>query len=230
MPSCSARSTPSRPTCWCSPASCASSRRVSCRNYAGRLLNAPRCCPPSRACTRTGVRSGRLPGRRDGTSSPLTSTTGPSSRRLRGAGLPGDSGETLAARRWQREHDALSACRALVRRRPAARRRFGRAPRARRTATVARLMHPNALLELATELLHRVLQFKHPADGVVSTSSASTRRWAAASATRWPKPPTPGVAPAAVVPAPRAIGQGRDGAAPGAILGWQGNEGFLRAA
>ena len=29
-------------------------------------------------------------------------------------------------------------------------------------------MHPNALLELATELLHRVLQFKHPADSVVS--------------------------------------------------------------
>jgi len=29
-------------------------------------------------------------------------------------------------------------------------------------------MHPNALLELATELLHRVLQFQHPADKVVS--------------------------------------------------------------
>ena len=29
-------------------------------------------------------------------------------------------------------------------------------------------MHPNALLELATELLHRVLQLQHPADGVVS--------------------------------------------------------------
>ena len=29
-------------------------------------------------------------------------------------------------------------------------------------------MHPNALLELTTELLHRVLQLQHPADGVVS--------------------------------------------------------------
>ncbi len=29
-------------------------------------------------------------------------------------------------------------------------------------------MHPNALLEHATELLHRVLQLKHPADSVVS--------------------------------------------------------------
>ena len=29
-------------------------------------------------------------------------------------------------------------------------------------------MHPNALLELATELLHRMLQLQHPADGVVS--------------------------------------------------------------
>ena len=29
-------------------------------------------------------------------------------------------------------------------------------------------MHPNALVELATELLHRVLQLQHPADGLVS--------------------------------------------------------------
>ena len=29
-------------------------------------------------------------------------------------------------------------------------------------------MHPNALLELATELIHQVLQLQHPADGVVS--------------------------------------------------------------
>ena len=29
-------------------------------------------------------------------------------------------------------------------------------------------MHPNALLELATELLHRVMQFDSPADNVVS--------------------------------------------------------------
>jgi 16S rRNA (cytosine967-C5)-methyltransferase len=29
-------------------------------------------------------------------------------------------------------------------------------------------MHPNALVELATELLHRVLQLQHPADGIVS--------------------------------------------------------------
>src|SRR5258706_7106306 len=29
-------------------------------------------------------------------------------------------------------------------------------------------MPPNALLELTTELIHRVLQLQHPADGVVS--------------------------------------------------------------
>ena len=29
-------------------------------------------------------------------------------------------------------------------------------------------MHPNALVELSTELLHRVLQFESPADRVVS--------------------------------------------------------------
>jgi len=29
-------------------------------------------------------------------------------------------------------------------------------------------MHPNALLELTTELIHRVLQLQHAADGVVS--------------------------------------------------------------
>ena len=29
-------------------------------------------------------------------------------------------------------------------------------------------MHPNALVELATELLHQVLRFEHPADSVVS--------------------------------------------------------------
>jgi len=29
-------------------------------------------------------------------------------------------------------------------------------------------MHPNALVELATELLHRVLRFDAPADGIVS--------------------------------------------------------------
>src|SRR5919206_840511 len=31
-----------------------------------------------------------------------------------------------------------------------------------------RAMHPNALLELATDLLHKVLRFDAPADGIVS--------------------------------------------------------------
>ena len=29
-------------------------------------------------------------------------------------------------------------------------------------------MHPNALLELATDLLHQVLRFDAPADGIVT--------------------------------------------------------------
>ncbi|MEP7056609.1 MAG: RsmB/NOP family class I SAM-dependent RNA methyltransferase [Caldimonas sp.] len=90
-------------------------------------------------------------------------------------------------------------------------------------------MHPNALLEHATELLHRVLQLKHPADGVVSDyfrehrTLGSRERHALAETTY------------AVLrrrPLLQHLAQSGKGEIERrlAILGWQGNEGFLRAA
>jgi len=90
-------------------------------------------------------------------------------------------------------------------------------------------MHPNALLELATELLHRVLQFKHPADGVVSDffrehrALGSRERHTLAETTY-------------AVLRQRLLFQHLAQSGSGeterrlALLGWQGNEGFLRAA
>jgi 16S rRNA (cytosine967-C5)-methyltransferase len=85
-------------------------------------------------------------------------------------------------------------------------------------------MHPNALLELATDLLHKVLQFEAPADRVVSDFFRTHRELGRASATPWPRPPTR-AAPAPAVPAPGPVGQGRDGAPPGAA-GLAGQRGF----
>jgi 16S rRNA (cytosine967-C5)-methyltransferase len=88
-------------------------------------------------------------------------------------------------------------------------------------------MHPNALLELATELLHRVLQLQHPADGVVSDffrqhrALGSRERHTLAETTY-------------TVLRQRALFQHLAQSGKGemerrlAILGWQGNEGFLR--
>ncbi|MFT3664646.1 RsmB/NOP family class I SAM-dependent RNA methyltransferase [Piscinibacter sp.] len=90
-------------------------------------------------------------------------------------------------------------------------------------------MHPNALLELATELLHRVLQFKHPADGVVSDffrqnkALGSRERHTLAETTY-------------NVLRQRLLFQHLAQSGKGemerrlAVLGWRGNEGFLRAA
>ncbi len=90
-------------------------------------------------------------------------------------------------------------------------------------------MHPNALLELSTELLHRVLQLKHPADGVVSDffrehrALGSRERHALAETTY-------------AVLRQRLLFQHLAQSGKGemerrlAILGWQGNEGFLRGA
>lgn len=90
-------------------------------------------------------------------------------------------------------------------------------------------MHPNALLELATELLHRVLQFKHPADSVVSDffrqhkALGSRERHTLAETTY-------------AVLRQRLLFQHLAQSGKGeverrlALLGWQGNEGFLRAA
>ncbi len=90
-------------------------------------------------------------------------------------------------------------------------------------------MHPNALLEHATELLHRVLQFKHPADGVVSDFFRQNK--ALGSRERHTLAET-----AYAVLRQRLLFQHLAQSGKGemerrlAILGWQGNEGFLRAA
>jgi 16S rRNA (cytosine967-C5)-methyltransferase len=90
-------------------------------------------------------------------------------------------------------------------------------------------MHPNALLELATELIHRTLQLKHPADGVVSDffrehrALGSRERHTLAETTY-------------AVLRERLLFQHLAQSGKGeierrlAVLAWQGNEGFLRAA
>ena len=90
-------------------------------------------------------------------------------------------------------------------------------------------MHPNALLELSTELIHRVLQLQHPADGVVSDffrqhrALGSRERHTLAETTY-------------TVLRQRLLYQHLVQSGKGeierrlAILAWQGNEGFLRAA
>ncbi len=90
-------------------------------------------------------------------------------------------------------------------------------------------MHPNALLELSTELLHRVLQFQQPADNVVSDFFRQQRalgvreRHTLAETTY-------------AVLRQRLLFQHLAQSGKGemerrlAILGWNGNEGFLRAA
>ncbi len=90
-------------------------------------------------------------------------------------------------------------------------------------------MHPNALLELATELLHRVLQLQHPADGVVSDffrqhrALGSRERHTLAETTY-------------AVLRQRPLFQHLAQSGKGEIerrlvaLAWQGNDGFLRAA
>ena len=90
-------------------------------------------------------------------------------------------------------------------------------------------MHPNALLEHATELLHRVLQLKHPADGVVSDyfranrTLGSRERHTLAETTY-------------AVLRKRLLWQHLAQSGKGelerrlAVLAWQGNDGFLRAA
>lgn len=90
-------------------------------------------------------------------------------------------------------------------------------------------MHPNALLELATELIHQVLQLKHPADGVVSDffrqhrALGSRERHTLAETTY-------------AVLRERLLYQHLAQSGKGeierrlAVLAWQGNEAFLRAA
>jgi 16S rRNA (cytosine967-C5)-methyltransferase len=90
-------------------------------------------------------------------------------------------------------------------------------------------MHPNALLELATELLHRVLRLEHPADSVVSEFFRQHR------ALGQRERHTLAETTYAVLrqrPLLQHLAQSGSGEMERrlAILGWQGNEGFLRAA
>jgi 16S rRNA (cytosine967-C5)-methyltransferase len=90
-------------------------------------------------------------------------------------------------------------------------------------------MHPNALLELATELLHQVLQLQHPADSVVSDFFRRER------ALGLRERHTLAETTYAVLrqrPLFQHLAQSGKGEMERrlAILGWQGNEGFLRAA
>jgi 16S rRNA (cytosine967-C5)-methyltransferase len=90
-------------------------------------------------------------------------------------------------------------------------------------------MHPNALLELTTELIHRVLQLQHAADGVVSDffrqhRALGTRERHTLAETTYS------------VLRKRLLYQHLAQSGKGemerrlAVLAWQGNEGFLRAA
>lgn len=90
-------------------------------------------------------------------------------------------------------------------------------------------MHPNALLELATELIHQVLQLKHPADGVVSdffrkhrTLGGRERQTLAETTYKVlrERPLLQHLAQSGKGEIERRL----------ALLAWQGNDGFLRAA
>ena len=90
-------------------------------------------------------------------------------------------------------------------------------------------MHPNALLELATELIHRVLQFRHSADGVVSDFFREHRALGSRERHPWPRRPTRCCANGSVLHHLAQSGRGEQERRL-AVLAWQGNEGFLRAA
>ncbi len=90
-------------------------------------------------------------------------------------------------------------------------------------------MHPNALLEHATELLHRVMQFQSPADGVVSAYFREHKMLG-------PRERHTLAETTYHVLRNRLLFQHLAQSGKGemqrrlAILGWQGNEGFLKAA
>ena len=90
-------------------------------------------------------------------------------------------------------------------------------------------MHPNALLELATELLHRVLQLQHPADGVVSDFFRANRALGIRERHTLAETTYTVLRQRSLL---RHLAQSGKGEMERrlAILAWQGNEGFLRAA
>ncbi len=90
-------------------------------------------------------------------------------------------------------------------------------------------MHPNALLEAATELVHRVLRFEHPADRVVSEFFRESR--ALGVRERHTLADT-AYAVLRELPLLRHLAQSGSGETERrlALLAWTGNAGFLRAA
>ena len=90
-------------------------------------------------------------------------------------------------------------------------------------------MHPNALLELATDLLHQVLQFQSPADRVVS-DFFRTHRELGSRERHTLAETTYGVLRQRLLFQHLAQSGKGEMERRLALLGWQGNEGFLRAA
>ncbi len=90
-------------------------------------------------------------------------------------------------------------------------------------------MHPNALLELATDLLHKVLQFESPADGVVSDFFRQHRALGARERHTLAETTYNVLRHRSLYHHLAQSGKGEMERRL-AILGWQGNEGFLRAA
>ncbi|HEV7915589.1 MAG TPA: RsmB/NOP family class I SAM-dependent RNA methyltransferase, partial [Albitalea sp.] len=90
-------------------------------------------------------------------------------------------------------------------------------------------MHPNALLELATDLLHQVMQFESPADGVVSAFFRQHRDLGARERHTLAETVYDVLRHRALYQHLAQSGKGEMERRL-ALLGWQGNEGFLRAA
>ena len=90
-------------------------------------------------------------------------------------------------------------------------------------------MHPNALLELATDLLHQVLQFQAPADRVVSDFFRQNRALGNRERQTLAETTYHVLRQRALYQHLAQSGKG-EMARRLVLLGWQGNEGFLRAA
>jgi 16S rRNA (cytosine967-C5)-methyltransferase len=90
-------------------------------------------------------------------------------------------------------------------------------------------MHPNALLELATDLLHQVLQFQSPADRIVS-DFFRTHRELGSRERHTLAETTYGVLRERLLYQHLAQSGKGELARRLVLLAWQGNEGFLRAA
>ncbi|HJV63585.1 MAG TPA: RsmB/NOP family class I SAM-dependent RNA methyltransferase [Albitalea sp.] len=90
-------------------------------------------------------------------------------------------------------------------------------------------MHPNALLELATDLLHKVLRFDAPADGIVSDFFRQHRALGARERHTLAETTYDVLRRRSLYQHLAQSGKGEMERRL-ALLGWQGNEGFLRAA